>query len=198
MSLLTTLSTSLPLPPPHPRSRLGIVGMRGSRPTAMHDMSTPHPPPVPPQSIHSTRRHPYARKSASRTVLSRMQHTLYATRRTPHGASLCLVLAMSVWSVKTRRAPPRHCRDARVYGPTTTAMHDMSTHAPCFPSFRRSSFLHALEMHTSIIYEVHTLEIHTTSYAFVVLCSWCYALHRNRFREWSRRSRWPTERALRS
>ena len=31
---------------------------------------------------------------------------------------------MSAWSAKTRRAPSRHCRDARVYGHTTTAMHD--------------------------------------------------------------------------
>ena len=30
-------------------------------------------------------------------------------------------------SVKTRRAPRRHFRDARVYGIATTAMHDMST-----------------------------------------------------------------------
>ena len=42
----------------------------------------------------------------------------------PHGASR-LVLAVSAWSVKTRRAPSRHCRDARrVHGHTTTAMHD--------------------------------------------------------------------------
>ncbi|CAM9307094.1 unnamed protein product [Laminaria digitata] len=34
------------------------------------------------------------------------------------------VLAMSAWSVKTGRAPSRHGRDARVYGLTTTAMHD--------------------------------------------------------------------------
>ena len=68
-------------------------------------------------------RNPYARKSASQAVLSRMQLTLHATRRTPHGASR-LVLAMSPWSVETRRAPSRHCRDARVYGPTTTAMLD--------------------------------------------------------------------------
>ena len=51
--------------------------------------------------------------SASKAVLSRMQLTLRATRRTPHGAS-CLVQATSAWSVKTRRAPFRHCRDARV------------------------------------------------------------------------------------
>ena len=52
-----------------------------------------------------------------------MQLTLHATRRTPHGASR-LVLAMSAWSVKTRRAPSRHCRDASVYSLTFTAMHD--------------------------------------------------------------------------
>ena len=40
-----------------------------------------------------------------------------------HGASRCLVPAMSAWSVKTRRAPSRHCRDARAYGHTTTPMH---------------------------------------------------------------------------
>ena len=57
-------------------------------------------------------------------ILSRMQLALHATRRTPDGAS-CLVLAMpAAWSVKTRRAPSRQCRDARVYGHTTTAMHD--------------------------------------------------------------------------
>ena len=32
--------------------------------------------------------------------------------------------AMSAWSLEARRAPPRHCRCARVYGHTTTAMHD--------------------------------------------------------------------------
>ena len=52
-----------------------------------------------------------------------MQLTLHATRRIPHGASR-LVIAMSAWSVETRRAPSRHCRVARVYDHTTTAMHD--------------------------------------------------------------------------
>ena len=33
-------------------------------------------------------------------------------------------IAMSPWSVKSRRALSRRCRDARVYGHTTTAMHD--------------------------------------------------------------------------
>ena len=64
-----------------------------------------------------------ARKSASKAVLSRMQLILHATRRTHLGASR-LVEALSTWSVKTRRAPSRHCRDARAYGHATTAMHD--------------------------------------------------------------------------
>ena len=62
---------------------------------------------------------PYARKSASKTVLNRMQFTLHATRPTPHGASR-LVQAICAWSVKIRRGPSRHCTDARVYGHTTT------------------------------------------------------------------------------
>ena len=66
------------------------------------------------------------RKSASQVVLGRMQLTLRATRRTPRG-TLRLVHAMPAWSVKTRRAPSRHCRDARVNGHKTTAMHEMST-----------------------------------------------------------------------
>ena len=63
-------------------------------------------------------------KSAPQAILSRMQLALHATRRTLHGASR-LVQAMSAWSVKTRHAPSRHCRDARVYGHTTTAMHEI-------------------------------------------------------------------------
>ena len=57
-----------------------------------------------------------------------------------------LVLAMSAWSVKTRRAPSRHCRDARVYGHTTTAMHDMRVHPPPLPS----------EVTTSEIKSIHS------------------------------------------
>ena len=70
--------------------------------------------------------HPYARKSASKAVLGRMQLNLHATRPTHRGASR-LVQAMSAWSVKTRRAPSRLCRDARVYSQSTAAMHGMST-----------------------------------------------------------------------
>ena len=38
-----------------------------------------------------------------------------------------LVQSMSAWSVKTRHAPSRYCRDARVYGHTTTAMHEIES-----------------------------------------------------------------------
>ena len=38
-----------------------------------------------------------------------------------------LVQALPAWSLKTRRAPSRHCSCARVYGHTTTDLHDMST-----------------------------------------------------------------------
>ena len=78
-------------------------------------------------------------KSDSQAVFSRMQLDLYATRPTPHGASQILVQATPVWSVKTRRAPSRHCRDATVYGHTTAAMDVTSTPPPhllypCAPS----------------------------------------------------------------
>ena len=68
-------------------------------------------------------------KPASQAFLTRMQVALHAIRRVPHGA-LRLVQAMSAWSVKTRRAASRRCRDARVYGHTATAMHDVSPPTP--------------------------------------------------------------------
>ena len=61
-----------------------------------------------------------------------MQLTLHATRLAPHGASR-LVNAVSAWSVKTRRAPSRHYRAARVYGHTPTAMHDTQYTPPPSP-----------------------------------------------------------------
>ena len=73
--------------------------------------------------------HPYRRKSDSQAVLSTIQLTIHATRRTPHGASR-LALVMSACSVKTRRAPSWHCRDARVYGCllyTSPSPRDLST-----------------------------------------------------------------------
>ena len=78
--------------------------------------------------------------SASRALLARMQLTLHATRRTPHGASR-LVQAMPAWSLKTRHAPSRHCRNARVYGHTTTAMHKLSTPSPLPSPPRTAAFV---------------------------------------------------------
>ena len=68
-------------------------------------------------------------KSASQVILSGNQLTLHATRRTPHVASR-LVHAMSSWSMKTRCAPSRCCRDARVNGHMTTVMHKMTMLKP--------------------------------------------------------------------
>ena len=54
--------------------------------------------------IHVQERTRIVTESASKEVRRRMQLTLHAIRRTPHGDSR-LVLAMSSWSVKTRRVP---------------------------------------------------------------------------------------------
>ena len=62
-------------------------------------------------------------KPVLRAVLERMQFTLHATRRTPHGAWRLVQAMMSAWLVKTRRAPSRHSRDAIIYGHSPTAMH---------------------------------------------------------------------------
>ena len=49
---------------------------------------------------------------------------------------------MPAWSLKTRRAPSRHCRGARVCGHTTTAMHDSEyTRPPKPPRHYRQSLL---------------------------------------------------------
>ena len=70
-------------------------------------------------------------------INSWMQLTLHATRPKPQGASR-LVQAMTAWSVKTRHAPSRHCRDARVYDHTATAMHEytppLCVFSPLLPS----------------------------------------------------------------
>ena len=81
----------------------------------------PYPPPLCKSSRLSS-----VCKSTSKAVLSTMQLTLHATRQTPHGA----VQAMSAWSVKTRHAPSRYCRDARVYDHSTTAMHEIEYMSP--------------------------------------------------------------------
>ena len=72
------------------------------------------------------RGHPYARKSASKTVLSRCSSPF--VRLVQHPTALgawCLVHAMSARLAITHRAPSRHCGDARVHGHTTTAIHDI-------------------------------------------------------------------------
>ena len=99
----------------------------------IHVMQHIHASPPPLQFIG--RCHPYATMSASQAVPSRMHLTLHATRRPPHGASR-LVLAMSAWPLKTRRAPFGHCKDSRVYGRTPTAMPNNAFTLPprLFPS----------------------------------------------------------------
>ena len=59
-----------------------------------------------------------------------MRFILHAARFTPNGASR-LVQAMSAWSVKTRRAPSRHCRGSVIL--RTTAIHDTTTRPPPAP-----------------------------------------------------------------
>ena len=65
----------------------------------------------------------------TKEALSRMQLAHNVSCRTHHHA-LRLVQATFAWSVKTRHAPSRHCRDVRVYGHTNTAMHDMRPPPP--------------------------------------------------------------------
>ena len=69
--------------------------------------SGPSPPP-PKKNIAAihTQTHKVP-KFAPQAVLGRMQPTLHATRRTPHGAASRLVQAISAWPMKTRRAPAR-------------------------------------------------------------------------------------------
>ena len=81
--------------------------------------------------IHSTLSFMMQESPPHERLLAGCSSPLHTTRPTPpYGASLCLVQAMPACSAKTRCAPSRHCRDARVYGHTTTAMHDMSTPPP--------------------------------------------------------------------
>ena len=86
------------------------------------------------------RHHPYAIRSAPTAVLSRdaarpsRDSPNTSPRRFALGASnVCLV------GENRRHSPSRHCRDARVYGLTTTAMHDTST--PAYPEQQPRRFL---------------------------------------------------------
>ena len=67
--------------------------------------------------------HPYARKSASQAVLSGM-HAAHAPCDSPDTSRRFGLGASNAWSMKTRRDPSRHCRDARVYDHMTTSIHD--------------------------------------------------------------------------
>ena len=92
----------------------------------MHNTMITPPSPLPPQNqlepcddvVHrqeSTHKVPKSARHKQRLVgCSSPDH---ATRRTPRGASR-LVQAWLAWSVKTRRTPSRHGRDAGVCGPT--------------------------------------------------------------------------------
>ena len=48
------------------------------------------------------------------------------------------------WSVKTRRVPSRHCRDAGVYGRTTGATHDIE-YTPPSPYGHTTTAMHDIE-----------------------------------------------------
>ena len=60
------------------------------------------------------------------------------------------------WSVKTRRAPSGHCRDARVYGHTISAMHDMGTLPPGRKSTKELRPPPALVVHMAFDARDHT------------------------------------------
>ena len=102
--------------------------------------------------------HMHKKVRTSQPVLSRMQlKPFMRLAQHLHGASR-LVHAMPAWSVKTRRAPSRHCRDARVYDHTTTAMHDdmsMSTlPPPLLVRVARRLIVHSIfpRLHSSVRY----------------------------------------------
>ena len=80
--------------------------------------------------------------AASKAVFSRMQLDHHATRRTPHASLRARGQAMSAWSVKTRRASSRHCRDAFVYGHTRLRPCMISS-TPSPPSFGLPSCRHS-------------------------------------------------------
>ena len=85
-------------------------------------------------------------KSVLRAVLGRMQFTLHTTRRTPHDASR-LVQALSAWLVKTRRAPSRHSRDARMVirlRPCTNWVHPPPSPSFPFPPLPSATCSHLL------------------------------------------------------
>ena len=89
----------------------------------------------------------------------------------------------SVWSVKPRRAPSRHCRDARVYDRVNTIMHGMSTPHPrphglpyCLPVTHWCSIMgwlptpsHSSEPATAITSTTSTTSTSTTTELLLLL-----------------------------
>ena len=66
------------------------------------------------------------RKSALQAVLERIQRTLHATRRTPHGASpLAQAVSRKVIENPTCSVPALWGCDGLQYGHTATAMHEI-------------------------------------------------------------------------
>ena len=57
---------------------------------------------------HSLKLSSICKSASQQAVFSRMQLTLHATRRAPHGDSRLMQATMPTWSVKTRHAPFRH------------------------------------------------------------------------------------------
>ena len=79
---------------------------------------------------------------------------------------------MSAWSVKSRRALSRQCRDARVYGHTTTAILDneytpppsygrTTTSIPPIPDLRKAYEKGSILDHTLDIISLHIAAAYT-------------------------------------
>ena len=87
-----------------------------------------------------------------------------------------LVHATSAWSVKTRRAPSQHRTDARVYGRTTTAMHDIE-YTPPIPlrSGRKGGcfFFCTLLRHGGAVYPNNVPEKEPKRCPWYALCMGC-------------------------
>ena len=106
-------------------NEIGISkGMRGqwSNDLRQQLMSAPSPPPLlkPVQRYYPCSRKPVSRSGASQDAA----HPYCDSPNASHGAWR-LMQATPAWAVKNRRAPSRHCRDARVCGHMATAMHDI-------------------------------------------------------------------------
>ena len=105
------------------RATIGSRSVHGEapmRPLHSNPITVPGSDPHRKANQFIRRCHLYARKSASQAVLSRMQLTHHATRRTLHVSLRAWCLAMSVWSVKT----PDVLRPGivRMRGPTVTRL----------------------------------------------------------------------------